>query len=77
MKYRIVWRSPETGRTEKGTVLFPSAEIAQEVAGMMEVMWPGSAHWAELAEDQAGGARVGESSAAQSLKGNSVRRSTV
>jgi hypothetical protein len=53
MKYRIAWKSPETGETMKGRPLFASMETAREVAQVMNIMWTGTSHWAESAEETA------------------------
>jgi hypothetical protein len=49
--FRLAWRSPKTGLAEKGTALFASAETAREVASVMTILWPGTDHWIEPAEE--------------------------
>jgi hypothetical protein len=49
MWYRICWRSPVNEEVQKGRPLYASHQLAEEVAQMMNAMWPDTDHWAESA----------------------------
>jgi hypothetical protein len=47
MWYRICWRSPVNGDVQRGRPLYASADLAEEVAQMMNALWPDTDHWVE------------------------------
>jgi|WetSurMetagenome_2_1015567.scaffolds.fasta_scaffold22739_3 hypothetical protein len=51
MWYRICWRSPVSGETQRGRPLFRSRQVAEEVSRMMNEMWTDTQHWVEPAEE--------------------------
>jgi hypothetical protein len=54
MGYRIAWRHPDSDEITVGSYVFPSLEVASDVALAMDVTWPEIKHWpihAEVAPD--------------------------
>ncbi len=53
MRYCICWRSPVNGEVQRGRPLFASVQVAEDVAKMMNTLWPDTEHWAEAAGEAA------------------------
>ncbi len=45
MGYRIAWRHLESDEITVGSYVFPSLEVASDVARAMDVTWPQIKHW--------------------------------
>lgn len=52
MKYRIRWKSRETGNGGQGEPVFNSKEIAQKAADDLNKDVPNLYHWVEVANEE-------------------------
>ncbi len=52
MKYRICWKSKQTGSTGQGEPVFSSREIAQTTADEFNKEYPDLEHWVEEVNDE-------------------------